>query len=146
MIGQHLQVEHQLGVVFKRGGHAGRLGHDRRFPRALRFGLLDARFNVTDAIEIFGESGSILSSKPLLQIGGLRRHKIEDAAVLAHMRAPRRGFRAADIAEHSLEHHAGIVLRRQRQRRGAPGKRVAHDARLALAHAGRIEIVQAQLQ
>ena len=52
--GQDLQVEHQLRVFLECGGHAGRPRQRRQVSRTFMLGDLDAPFNVTNRIEVFG--------------------------------------------------------------------------------------------
>ena len=82
--GQHLQVEHQPGVVGVGGGHAdGRSRSGSGFVRGVGFRFLDAAFDFANGVEILADLGAVGRAELLLQAGDVLGHPIEQAGSLA---------------------------------------------------------------
>ena len=123
LVGKHLQVEHHLHVLVERSRDARRRPfHHRQLAVRLRFRPLDAALDVAHRGQVVGQLGAVRRPQPLLQARHLAGHRVEDAAVLAPPRAPRRRVGARPVAEQPLEERAGIALHRQRGGRRAPGE------------------------
>ena len=110
---QHLQVEHQLHVVFPRFGHARRpveIRERRLAVLLLRF--LDPALDFAHGIEVLAHLQAIAGAELRLQPGHVLHHPVEDAGVLLELGAPLGG--APAVAEQPLEDHTRIGLGRQR--------------------------------
>ena len=105
--GQHLQVEHQLGVLLERGRDAGRPLDDRQLARALLLGLLNAPLDVADRVEVLGRAWR-WSRVPelLLQAGDLVR--VTESRMLRSfwMRASRAAGSVLSLAPNSRSNTA----------------------------------------
>ncbi len=89
---EHLQVEHQLRVIFVGRRHANRaIEIGQRVVERLRFGLLYAALDLAHGIEIFGHLGAIGRAELSLQARDVLAHPVEQAGPLAERRcaAPR---------------------------------------------------------
>ena len=72
LVGQHLQIEHQLGVFVEGFGDAdGGVGHfDLR--RYLLFGALDAAFDFADVVQVFADDAAVALAEAGVAVGRLR--------------------------------------------------------------------------
>src|SRR5579884_2864235 len=70
LIGENLNVEHQLGMFRKGFGNAGGAADDR-YGSCMLDGILNSPFDVAYAFEISGDLGAIRRSDLLLQIANL---------------------------------------------------------------------------
>ena len=102
---------------------------ERQLLIALRLGDLDALLDVADRVEILGELGPVALRQRALQVRDLLAHRVEHAALLAEPREPHLRIGAGAVAEQPLEHHARVVLRRQRRVLALPADRVGVGAR-----------------
>ena len=59
LVGEHLQVVHQLRVLVEPGRHIRRTFDRRQFPGGLFLGLLDAPLHIANGVEILGELGAV---------------------------------------------------------------------------------------
>src|SRR5437773_9946095 len=82
LIGQHLQIEHQPGVLLERRRHARWLIEGGQLARALLLGPLNTSLDVPNGVEILGELGSILRADRPRETRDLAADGIEEAAVL----------------------------------------------------------------
>ena len=121
---QHLQVEHQVHVIFPARRDAGGMIDERQLLIALRLGNLDALLHVANRVEILGQLRPIALRQRSLQVRELLAHRIEHAPLLAQPRQPDLRIGAGAVAEQALEHDARVVLRRQRRVRALPADRV----------------------
>src|SRR6516164_8380005 len=72
LIGENLQIEHQLHVLFERRWNTSRrldVGQHRR--RALSFGGLYPAFDVTNALEVLLDLEPVAAANPMLERGDL---------------------------------------------------------------------------
>ena len=129
---QHLQVEHQPGVVGVGGGHADGPVEIRQVRIGGRgLGLLDAALDLADGVEVLarpccGRPGRACVCRRAIS----SVHRVEQAGAL-----PQRGEAvggAAAVAEQALEDDARMRLGRQRRRRRRPREVVLVDAGVAV--------------
>ena len=147
LVGQHLQVEHQLDVLGEGGGNALGLGELGQVEVLPLLGPLDAALDVAHALEVLVDLEAVGGPDLVLEVGDLPGHRVENRAVARHAGAADGGVGAAAVAEHLLEHHAGVVLHRQRRRPAAPADGVGVDATVvAAALAGVGPAVDGELQ
>ena len=91
---QHLQIQHQPGIIRKLFRHSNRFLHARQFFRGLLLRHLDLPLNTTHSIGILIEFGTItLSDRPHQPLQVLR-YQIQDAAIFFHPGRPLGGVRA----------------------------------------------------
>ena len=131
LVGQHLQIEHQLRVFFVGRRNAGRLLDQRQFPLALLLGRLNPPLGVANRFQIFLKLGTIGGAEAALEPEDPFGHRVQDVAILLEPRLTRRRIGRAAIAEQALEDHARVVLHRQRRRRTSPGDRAGVGAAVA---------------
>ena len=112
---QHLQIEHQIQMIFPARRDARGMIDERQLLIALRLGNLDALFDVANGVEVFGELRPIALRKNPLKARHFLADRIEHAALLAQPRAPRLWIRAGAVAEQALEDHTRVVLGGQRR-------------------------------
>ncbi len=112
---QRLQIEHQLGVLVERLGHAdGSLRHVQDSTRRLLLGFLNPPLDLADVVEIVADPRAVARAEPVLADAlRLLRDRVENAAVFLLARQPL--GRAAAIAEQALEDDARIDFHRQRR-------------------------------
>ena len=147
LVGQHLQVEHQLRVLVEGGGNPQRRRDLRQLLIDLRLGLLDAALDVAHRLEVFAELQPVARPQIAAQRGHLVRHRIEKASVLLDAREPRGGIRSPGVAQQALEDRPRIGLHRQRRRRTHPADRVGVCAGVsATASAHIVARLESQLQ
>ena len=146
--GQHLQVEHQPGVLAEGAGNAGRLLHrHRQVGQSLPLGHPDPALDVADGLGVLVELGPVARAERPAQPRQLVGHGVQDGAVLLHPRQPRRGVGGAAAPEQPLEDHPRVVLHRQRGRLAQPVQRVGVDATVAgVAGPERLLGVERQLE
>ena len=120
LVGEHLQVEHQLGVLLEGRRECRPAAPTSGSSRALCSSAFWMRRSMSRTASRYSVS---LARSP-----GPRRRcsratscvsRVEDAAVLLHAGQPRAGVGAVAVAEQPLEHRARIVLHRQRRRRAS---------------------------
>src|SRR5215203_5422434 len=111
--GQHLQIEHQLDVLFPDRWNAGGSIEIRQRGCVAQLGALNAALDLTDRIQILPDLEAIAGAQLALQPGHVRRHPIENAAALLQLGAPALG--TASVAEQPLEDDTRIGLGRQRR-------------------------------
>ena len=128
LVGQRLQVEHQLGVLADGVGNPRGLLDHRKLTRALFLGLLDAPLDVAHGIEILVELRPIAGPESPLELGRTLGDRIEQAGILPPARAPHRGVGRATVAEQPFEDHPWVVLHRERRRLVGPRNRVGEGA------------------
>ena len=121
LVGEHLQVEHQLRVLFVCVGHARRLRHFGQVAAALLLGHLNPPLDVANGVEILIEPGAVAGPDFPVQFGYALGQGVEQAAVLADALEPHLRVGGADVAEEPLEHQPRIGFHRQRRVRVAPG-------------------------
>src|SRR5262249_5618441 len=147
LIGQYLQVEHQLRMVFELRRDTGWLPNRRELEVALLFGLLDTTLDVTNSFEIFIELAAVPGSKFSLSSCNLFPYRIENAALAANAGSPHSRIRGPRVAKEPLEDDARIGLRRQRRRRAAPRDRICIGTAITqVAVSNRLRRFQAELQ
>ena len=147
LVGQHLQVEHQLRVLVESGGNAQRRRNLGQLLVDLRLGLLDPALDVAHGLQVLAELQAIARSEVAPQRGHLVGHRVQEAAILLDARQPRGGIGAARVSQQALEHRPRVGLHRQRRRRAPPADRVG--VRTGVAPTTRTHIVarlQRQLQ
>jgi hypothetical protein len=106
---------------------------------------MNATLDLAHGVEIVGHLNAVARPQSFRQPSEIRRHEIEDAAVLDSPRGALLG-RAA-VAEKPLEHEPRIVLGGQRSRGGAPRQRVEIDTAVAVLALARQEIeIDAELE
>ena len=67
LVGEHLQVQHQLRVLEERRGHRGGLLHEGQFARALGFGGLEPELDVANGLQVVVEADAIGGPDALLR-------------------------------------------------------------------------------
>ena len=145
--GEHLQVEHQLGVVDEAVGHARRLVHRRQLARRLPLGRLDAPLDVAHRVEVLVQLHLVAGAQLFAQPRRLGRHHVEQAAVVPPGGQPGRGVGGAAGAEQPLEDGARVAGHRQRGRGAAPAQGVGVGAAIAgVARPGPVGRLQRQLE
>ncbi len=131
----HLQVEHQLGVLFERGRECR--GDDpavRRILRALRFACLDALFDFADRIQVLAELGRCRRSERSRQRPRLLPSPNRGCCpVLADAGEPLVG--GAAVAEEAFENYARMILGHVGRGLVAPGDGVDVEAVARIAGA-----------
>ena len=143
---QHLNVEHQLHVLFERIGHTGRCFRQQALVAAgiLRFDLLDATLELTHVLEVLVHATTVSGAEFALERRHLTDHPVENAAVVLATGRAVGVVRAG--AEQQIEGSAGIPDHRQRFSGRGPADRVGVGAGVVVvAAAGLIEILDAQL-
>jgi hypothetical protein len=76
---EHLQVEHQLGVLLKRRRYPLGLGNHRQIVVGLQFRFLNVSFDIANRVQILVKFGAIPRSKVSLQAAHLLADRIEQA-------------------------------------------------------------------
>ena len=148
LVGQHLQVVHQLRVLAERSGNASRLLHrHRQVGQPLLLGHPDAALDVADRFRVLVELAAVAGTERFAQPRELVGNGVEDGAVLLHPRQPRRCVRGAAAPEQPLEDHPRVVLHRQRGGLAQPVQGVGVDATIAgVAGSERLLRVERQLE
>ena len=123
---QHLQIQHQSGVIRKVCRDANRLLHLRQFPRGLLLCHPDLLLDTANRIGILIELQAIAFSDRSHQSLEILRDEVEDAAVFPDAHRALDGIGA--VADQPFEHGAGPVFHRQRRLRSTPGDRVVVHA------------------
>ena len=128
---QHLEVEHQPGVVGVGGRHAhGPVEVRQGIVPRVGLGLLDAALDLAHGLEILADPGAIGRAEPVLQAGDLLGDRVEEAGALPQAGAAVRGVAA--LAEQPLEDDPRMGLGRQRRRRRGPREVVLINAGVAV--------------
>ncbi len=113
---QHLQVEHQSGVIGIERRHAERaIGVRPWILFGGDFGLLDTPLHVAHALQILVDAVAVAGAKRFLQPAEFFGHAVEQARSFLERRLTL--GRAPLFAEQILEHDARVGLGRQRRRR-----------------------------
>ena len=89
LVGQHLQIEHQLDVVVTRRRDAGRMIDDRQILVVLLFGELNPPLHVANRVEILGELRAVALPKRALQMRDLLALRNRGRSAARWMRASR---------------------------------------------------------
>ena len=119
---EHLQVEHQLDVLFprRRGTPTGRVDDPAAATRRLCCSAFWMRRSTSRTrIEILVHLRAVAGAEPALQAG----HFVASpqSSMLPFLRSSaRRSLGRAAVAEQTLEHHARVGFGRQRRRRRRP--------------------------
>ncbi len=79
---QHLQIEHQLRVLFEAGWNTGGTIHRRQLARRLLLGALNPPLDVAHPLEILAELGAVARADGSHETSGRLGDRVEDAAVL----------------------------------------------------------------
>ncbi len=125
-------------MLLERVGHANRRFGQRPLLAAgvARFDALDAALDLADVLEVVVEPRPVARSELALQLRGLARNPVEDAAVGLEVGLALVGGRAD--AEQLVEHDARVAHHRQRLLRRRPADRVGVDAGVAVGAAARL--------
>src|SRR5579864_4611398 len=67
LIGQNLQIKHQLGVLFKRTRDPHGLLHQRQLPGVLFLSLLDTPLDIANRLEVLGNLSTVARSDSSLE-------------------------------------------------------------------------------
>ena len=144
--GNHLEIDHELGIVHVVVGHRARPFHVRQLRQHVAvFGNLDAALDVAHRVEVFVELALVARADLALQPRDAAGHVIEDALLIVEPRAPRGRIGAVVIAEQALEHRARIDLGRQRAGFGPPRHRHVRAGVSRVAIAGERLRLEAEL-
>ena len=128
---QHLEIEHQPGVVGIGCRHADRpVDVGQRAVVGLGFRLLDAPLHLAHRVEVLADLDPVAGAQHALEAGDVLVDPVEQAGLAVQPLAPL-GRRAA-LAEEPLEHDPGMRFGRQRRRRRRPGQVVLVDAGVAV--------------
>src|SRR4029453_15002297 len=110
LVSQHLQIEHQLRMLFEAPRNARGTIHVRKLARRLLLGALNAPLDVAHALEILAEPRAVArADRPHETSGGLG-DRVEEAAILLQSGTARDGIRAVAVPEQPLEHRTRPVL------------------------------------
>jgi hypothetical protein len=99
LIGEHLEIAHQLDVIVVGRRNAGRMIDHGERRAVLLLGPLDAAFDVANRVEILDQLRAIALTERALQMPDLLAHGIEHAAILTKPREARFRIGAAAVAE-----------------------------------------------
>ena len=127
---QHLQIEHQLHVVFPDRRHAGRPLEIRQRGRVALLGLLNPPLHFAHRIEILVHAWCDRRRRAPSAAGPCRASS--NRGCCRSSSARRAAARASAVAEQPLEDDARIGFGRQRRRRRRPGQVVLIGARVAV--------------
>lgn len=134
-----LEIEHQLGVLFKAVGDTDGAIGQLEILRGLRFRVLNTLLDVAHGVEILAKLGPVAVAEAARQAAGFFHDRIEDAAFFFGACEPL-GAGAA-VAEQALEDYAGLILGDVGRGRIAPGNGIDVEtvARIAGTGRGRID-------
>ena len=108
--GDHLQVHHQLGVIFERFRRGiGPLHRRNLHLGVLLLGLLDAPLDVADRFQVLAELVAVARAELGLQPVDAARDVVENAALFLQRGQARRRIGALAIAEQAFEHARGLT-------------------------------------
>ena len=132
LVGQRQHVEHQLGVLLERGGHAGGPGHDRQFawrsaPRPS--GCAARRHARHRGIRRAWIGRAARAVRPSRATSATSASRMLWSSLMPG--EPAGAVAAVAVAEQPLENHARVDLHRQRRGRAAPRDRVRVGAAVA---------------
>ena len=139
--GQHLQVEHQLGVFFVRCGNTQRPFKVALFALVhVRLGLVDPPFHFAHRLQVLIDLPAVGSANFAFQAADFVRQRVEQTCLTTQRRPPLLG--TTPFAEHGLEDDPRVGLRRQRSRWRRPRQVVLIHAGVAVValtnHLGQI--------
>src|SRR5690606_5157566 len=140
------ELVHEPDVLAEGLRNAARPLERRQAGRlAGRLGGLDAPLDLAQGVEVVADLAAVGRAERAREAREIRRHGIENAAVLS--RAREALLVRAAVAEQALEDEPRVVLGRQRARRRTPRQRVQVNAAIAvLAHAREEAQIDRQLE
>ena len=146
-MGQQLEVEHQCDVLGERRRNTFGLNHLRHVEAVLLLGGLYTSLDIAHPLKILVNLEAIGLSHFASQIGYFVGHGVKNRPVSLHPRQTNHRIGTAGVAKHLFEHHARVVLHRQRRRLAPPANRVRVDTTMPAATlAGVRPTVDRQLQ